>query len=207
MPSPVQPLPICLDHGPNIPGSCAILFFTALDLSSITSHIHNWLPELKQDWEIDSQRAQQNLGHQDPEERSSDPTGDFPGLACGCPGVSAGGAGWCWPAAGLAALSVAVCAWNLLREVTIILITWTIVWPQVNSKEGTQLHPSTENWINNSMSMAQSIRTRPSFPLSQFLPPGSFHKAVINFHQRGDRLKNTIIENLITWTTVLSNTV
>ena len=30
-------------HGPNIPGSYAILFFTALDLTSITSHIHNWV--------------------------------------------------------------------------------------------------------------------------------------------------------------------
>ena len=34
------------------------------------------LPELTQDWEIDSWRAQQNLVHQDPGERSSDPTGD-----------------------------------------------------------------------------------------------------------------------------------
>jgi len=32
-----------LTHGPNIPGSCAILLFTASDLASITSHIHNWV--------------------------------------------------------------------------------------------------------------------------------------------------------------------
>ena len=32
-------------------------------------------------------------------------------------------------------LSVAVHAWDLLREVTIIFITSTIVWPQVNSRE------------------------------------------------------------------------
>ena len=32
-----------LIHGPNIPASYAILLFTASDLSSITSHIHNWL--------------------------------------------------------------------------------------------------------------------------------------------------------------------
>ena len=31
-----------LIHGPNIPGSYAILLFTASDLASITSHIHNW---------------------------------------------------------------------------------------------------------------------------------------------------------------------
>ena len=29
-------------HGPNIPGSYAILLFTALDSTSIVSHIHNW---------------------------------------------------------------------------------------------------------------------------------------------------------------------
>ena len=36
-----------------------------------------------------------------------------------------------WPAAGLGALSVAVCACDLLKEVAIIFITSTIVWPQV----------------------------------------------------------------------------
>ena len=30
-----------LIHGPNIPGSYAILLFTTLDLASITSHVHN----------------------------------------------------------------------------------------------------------------------------------------------------------------------
>ena len=30
-------------HGPNIPGSYAILLFTASDFSSIISHIHNWV--------------------------------------------------------------------------------------------------------------------------------------------------------------------
>ena len=39
-----------------------------------------------------------------------------------------------WPAAGLGALSVAVHAWDLLKEVAILFITSTIVWPQVNSK-------------------------------------------------------------------------
>ena len=32
-----------LIHGPNILGSYAILLFTASDLASITSHIHNWV--------------------------------------------------------------------------------------------------------------------------------------------------------------------
>ena len=42
-----------------------------------------------------------------------------------------------WPAAGLGALSVAVHAWGLWKEVTIIFITSRIVWPQVNNREGT----------------------------------------------------------------------
>ena len=32
-----------LIHGPNIPGSYAILLFIASDFTSITSHIHNWI--------------------------------------------------------------------------------------------------------------------------------------------------------------------
>ena len=43
------------------------------------------------------------------------------------------------------ALSVAVRAWDLLKEVAIIFITSTIVWPKVNNREGTQPHPSREN--------------------------------------------------------------
>ena len=37
-------------------------------------------------------------------------------------------------------------------EITIIFITSTIVWPQVNRREGTQLHPSIENWIKDLLS-------------------------------------------------------
>ena len=36
-----------------------------------------------------------------------------------------------WPTAWLGALSVAVHAWDLLKEVTIIFITSTTIWPQV----------------------------------------------------------------------------
>ena len=43
LPSPVWPLPICLDSWTNIPGSYAILLFTASDFTSISSHIHNWV--------------------------------------------------------------------------------------------------------------------------------------------------------------------
>ena len=91
--------------------------------------------------------------------------------------------------------SVAVHAWDLLREVTIIFITSTIVWPEIDSREGAQLHPSTENWIKDLLSMAPHIRIRASFPYSQSLPSGSFHKPLILLHQRADRLKTTITED------------
>ena len=58
-----------------------------------------------------------------------------------------------------------------------------------------QLHPPTENWIKDLLSMALTIRTRPTFPLCQSLPSGSFHKPLILRHQRADRLKTTVTEN------------
>ena len=92
-------------------------------------------------------------------------------------------------------LSVAAHVRDLLKEVTIIFITSTIVWPQVNNREGKQLHLSTENWIKDLMSMALPIGTRPSFPLSQSLPSGSFHKSLSLLHQRADRMKTTVTQN------------
>ena len=68
-------------------------------------------------------------------------------------------------------------------------------WTEWNSREGTQLHLLTENWIKDLLSMAQPIITRPSFPLSQSLPSGSIHKPPILLHQRADRLITTVTEN------------
>ena len=42
LPSPVWPFHFALIHRSNIPGSYAVLLFIALDLTSITSHIHHW---------------------------------------------------------------------------------------------------------------------------------------------------------------------
>ena len=81
------------------------------------------------------------------------------------------------------------------QEKTLYMDITTIVWPQVNNKEGIQPHPSTENWIKDLLSIALPIRTRASFPLSQSLSLGSFHKPLILLHQRIDRLKTKITEN------------
>ena len=72
------------------------------------------------------------------------------------------------------------------KEVTIIFITFTIVWPQVNSRQGTQLHPSIENWIKALLSMALPIR-RPSFPFSQSIPSGA-SISILYFSIRGQTL-------------------
>ena len=72
----------------------------------------------------DTQRAQTNLVLI----RPRDPTETEPEL---CLSVSYGGMGQQWTAAGLGTLSVPVPAWNSLKEVTIIFITSTEVWPPV----------------------------------------------------------------------------
>ena len=74
-----------------------------------------------------------------------------------------------------------------------------------NYREGTQPHPSTENWIKGFLSMAPSIRVRPRFSHSQSLPSGSFHKPLILIHQREDRIETRKLTKLITWITALSN--
>ena len=53
--------------------------------------------------------------------------------------------GW-WPAAGSGALSAAVFAQGLLKEVTIIFITSIIVWPQVK-QQGMNTAPSIKQKI------------------------------------------------------------
>ena len=68
-----------------------------------------------------------------------------------------------------------------------------------DGREGTQLCPSTDFWIKDLLSMAPPIRTWPSFPHSQYLPSGSFHKPLILILQKADRMKTTITENESNW--------
>ena len=53
--------------------------------------------------------------------------------------------------------------------------------------------------------MTPSIRIRPSFHHSQSLPSESFHKSPILIHQRNENHNHRKIIKLITWTTVLCN--
>ena len=62
--------------------------------------------------------------------------------------------------------------------------------------EGTQPHPSTENWIKDLLNMVLPIRTRHNFPHSQSLPLGNFYNHLIHIPQSSDRMKTTITESL-----------
>ena len=62
-----------------------------------------------------------------------------------------------WPAAVLAALNAAVHAWDLLKEVAIICITSTVVWPQVEQLERPAGFPSSD-------------KTRPDSPVPTLHP-------------------------------------
>ena len=56
--------------------------------------------------------------------------------------------------------------------------------------------------------MAPPIRTRPSIPLSQCLPSGSFHKPLnpsLSEDRQNENHNHRKLTNLITWTTALSN--
>ena len=111
-------------------------------------------------------------------------------------GVPGGGVGWQCTAARLGALSAAVPAWDLWKEVAIIFITSTLVLSQVKQQGGKQPRPSTENWIKPLLGMVPPIRTRPSFPPSQSLPTGSFHKLLILLCQRAGRMKTSVTQSL-----------
>ena len=77
-----------------------------------------------------------------------------------------------------------------LQELVLYREAWRAAIHGV-TKSRTQL----SNWTELNWTMAPPIRTRPSMPLSQSIPSGSFHKPLILLHQRADRLKATTTEN------------
>ena len=77
-----------------------------------------------------------------------------------------------WLAAGLGALSVAVPAWDILKEVSILFITSTVVWHRSNNWEGTQPHLST---AAAAAAAAKSLQSSPTLcgPIGGKLPGSS----------------------------------
>ena len=110
-----------------------------------------------------------------------------------------------WPAAGSGALSAAVHAWDLLKEVPLSSLPPPQFGFRSSNREGTQPHPSIENWIKDLLSMAPPIRARPTFPHSQSFPSESFYKPLI--HQRPDRMETTYHRNIMKLTTWIISSV
>ena len=91
------------------------------------------------------------------------------------------------PLSRMGALSAAVHAFHYLHH----------VHHSVDSGQTTGREPSPAHQQKTGLdllSMAPPISTRPSFPLRQSLPSGSFHKPLILTYQRVDRMKTTITE-------------
>ena len=102
---------------------------------------------------------------------------------------------WQWPAAGLEALRSAMHAGDLLKEVTVIFITSTIVWSQVKQQVGNTALPAHQQKIGLKIYWAWSCPSEQDPVSSQSLPSGNVHKPLILLHQRADRMKTTITEN------------
>ena len=155
----------------------------------------------------DAQRVQTNLVCTRTRRKEQWPIRHWPRLAQECLGVSSGGVGQWWPAAGLGGTECSSACMGPFEGGHHYLHCLHLVWPQVNNGEGTQLQPSTENCIKDLLSMALPIRTRPSFPLSQSLSSRRFHKPFIILQQSAqiENHNHRKLTNLITRTTALSS--
>ena len=92
--------------------------------------------------------------------------------------------GLAWPTSGSGTLSASVPAWDLLKEVPLSSLPPRKFGLRPNNREGTLTHSSNENLIKHFLSTAPPVRTRPSFPQSQSLSVGSFHKPLILYFRR-----------------------
>ena len=125
-----------------------------------------WLQNSHRTGETDSWRAQTKpCSHQDPGERSSDPTRNRARLTCECPGVSGVGVGQQCSQGHWMQHSWHKSFW---RRLPLPLPKFGL---RPNYREGIWPHPWTENWIIDLLSTASPIRTRPRFHHSQFLSP------------------------------------
>ena len=121
---------------------------------------------------------------QDPGERNSDPSRDWARLGCECLGVSGRVVGWQWSALGSGALTTtvlgAMVCWHKSFWRRSLPLPYFGLRP--NYRERTQPYPSAENWIKDLLRLALPTRATLSFPHSQSLPSGSFHKPLIFIH-------------------------
>ena len=91
------------------------------------------------------------------------------------------------PLSRMGALSAAVHAFHYLHH-----LHHSVASGQTTGREPSPAHQQKTGL--DLLSMAPPVSTRPSFPLRQSLPSGSFHKPLILTSQRADRMKTTITE-------------
>ena len=90
-----------------------------------------------------------------------------------------------WSAAGSGALSEAVRAWDLFKEVPVIFITSTIVWPQVKQQGGNTApsinrkrawpHPSEQDPVSPSVSLFHQETSISPTPMVPIFPQKASH--------------------------------
>ena len=89
-----------------------------------------------------------------------------------------------WSAAGMGELSAAACAWDLLKEVTFIFITSTIVWSQVKQQEGNMAPacPSEQDPVSPSVSLShqEPSVSRLSFSIEGRQNENHIHRKLVN---------------------------
>ena len=146
----------------------------------------DWVTQRLQSWRVQTK----SCPHQDPGERSTDPTGDWARPACWSWRVSCGGVGQQWLTLGTGALVAAVlegAPWHEVINKPIIEPTDARAGsPQAKQLTRRECNPSADNWVKALLSMALPTRARPSTHL-QSLPSGSLHKLLSLIHQRADR--------------------
>ena len=115
-----------------------------------------------------------------------------------------------WPTTGLGTLSVAANAWALLKEVTIIFMTSTIVWPQVKQQRENTALPINRKLDERFTEHGPAHQNKTQFPPRSVSPIRKLPEASYSSPSEGRKTENhnhRKLTNLITWTTTLSNSV
>ena len=144
--------------------------------------------------ETDSWRAQTKLYvHQDPGERSSDPTRDWPDLPVSRhPWRRCGSVVACCRVGGTACSSACRGPFEGGHHY-LHYLHHSLASAQITGREHSSAHQLKIGWKIYWHGPAHRNKTQ--FPLQSVSPSGSFHKPLIVLHQRTDRMKTTNIEN------------
>ena len=158
----------------------------------------DFIAELPQDWETDPWRAQRNLFTSGPRRKEQWPRKKLSQTCLWVPWSLQRRCGLTVASRGVRALTTTDLGAPECRQKSFwrrLPLPLPEFGLRPDYREGTQPHQSAENWIKDLLGMTLPTGARPSFPHSQSLPSGSFHKPLMLIHQKADRMKTTITEN------------